>query len=319
MKTTITKINKVISLTFFTFYLSLTAIFAQAPEKMTYQAVIRNASNQLVVNTPIGMQISILQTSASGTAVYVETQTQSTNENGVVTLEIGGGNVVSGTFANIDWANGIYFIKTETDIVGGTNYTITATSQLLSVPYALYAKTAGTTTSGHYVGELFGGGIVFWVSPDGQHGLIASLNDLDGGSGYIWSNVDSIAIGATAQSLWDGLSNSNAIISQTNHTTSAAKLCLDYSNDGFDDWYLPALDEINLIYNVRYMINKTLESDIDNTTMGLVHLAYWSSTEFEQYGNGKYAFGWDISEGYPWYNNMGLKSDLFKVRAIRKF
>jgi len=122
------------------------SLFAQSPEKMSYQAVVRDNSNTLVTNTSVGMQISILQGSASGTAVYIETQTPTTNANGLVSIEIGGGTVVSGTFASIDWANGPYFINTEIDPAGGTNYTITGTSQLLSVPYALHAKTAETIT-----------------------------------------------------------------------------------------------------------------------------------------------------------------------------
>ncbi|MGI6323621.1 MAG: LamG-like jellyroll fold domain-containing protein [Bacteroidales bacterium] len=134
----------------FTFMVAvlLTAIiFAQSPEKMSYQAVIRNSNNQLVTNQTIGMRISILQGSPGGTAVYVEIQEPVSNANGLVSLEIGSGSVVSGNFSSIDWANGTYFIKTETDLNGGINYTITSTSQLLSVPYALHAKTAETITS----------------------------------------------------------------------------------------------------------------------------------------------------------------------------
>ncbi len=120
----------------------------QSPEKMSYQAIIRDASNNLITNTEVGMQISILQGSVSGTAVYVETQTPTANANGLVSIEIGGDSaiVVSGTFSSIDWANGTYFIKTETDLNGGESYTITGTSQLLSVPYALHAKTAVSVT-----------------------------------------------------------------------------------------------------------------------------------------------------------------------------
>jgi hypothetical protein len=114
--------------------------FAQAPEKMSYQAVIRVANNALVTNQQVGMQISILQGS---TAVYEETQTPTSNTNGLVSLEIGTGTVISGSFTAIDWSADTYFIKTETDPTGGTNYTITGTSQLLSVPFALYATTSG--------------------------------------------------------------------------------------------------------------------------------------------------------------------------------
>lgn len=119
------------------------SVFAQTPEKMSYQAVIRNSSNTLVTNSLIGMRISILQTSPSGTAVYVETQTPTTNANGLVSIEIGNGTVISGNFSSINWSNGPYFVKTETDPNGGSSYSISGTSQLLSVPYALHAKTAG--------------------------------------------------------------------------------------------------------------------------------------------------------------------------------
>jgi uncharacterized protein (TIGR02145 family) len=123
-------------------------IFAQAPHKMSYQAVIRNSSNNLVVSKSIGMQISILQGSSTGTAVYIESQTPTTNTNGLATVEIGTGITVSGNFSTINWANGPYFIKTETDINGGSTYTITGTSQLMSVPYALYANKSDSVKYG---------------------------------------------------------------------------------------------------------------------------------------------------------------------------
>ncbi len=118
---------------------SFKILFAQAPQKMSYQSVIRKTDGTLVVNTLVGIKISILQGSANGTAIYIETQTATTNANGLATLAIGGGTPVTGTFSGINWASGTYFIKTETDPTGSTNYTITGTSQLLSVPYALYA------------------------------------------------------------------------------------------------------------------------------------------------------------------------------------
>ena len=113
--------------------------FSQVPQKMTYQSVIRNTSGDLVTNTTVGIQISILKDSPSGQAVYVETMSNTTNENGLLTLEIGGGAPVTGTFAAINWATGTYFVKTETDPAGGTNYSIVGIGQLLSVPYALFS------------------------------------------------------------------------------------------------------------------------------------------------------------------------------------
>jgi uncharacterized protein (TIGR02145 family) len=111
---------------------------------MSYQAVIRNASNALVVSTQIGMQITVLK---DANPVYVETHTPTTNANGLVNIEIGAGSVVTGTFSAIDWSTGTYYLKTETDPSGGVNYTaIVGTSQLLSAPYALYAKSSGTSS-----------------------------------------------------------------------------------------------------------------------------------------------------------------------------
>ena len=135
-------------------------IFAQSPDVLNYQAVIRNASGELMRNATIGMQISILQGATDGTAVYTEQRTLQTNNNGLVTVQIGAATqnstktsesnvstVVNGDFSAIDWGNGPYFIKVETDPAGGSNYTITGISQLLSVPYALHAKDAEKITN----------------------------------------------------------------------------------------------------------------------------------------------------------------------------
>jgi hypothetical protein len=295
---------------------------AQAPNKMSYQAVIRNSSNALVTNQVVGMRISILQTTASGTAVYVETQTPTTNANGLASIEIGGGTVVSGTFATIDWANGPYFIKTETDPTGGSNYTITGTSQLLSVPYALYAKSAGSLSGGgtggftHYIGEEFGGGVVFHLWKDAQgveHGLIVDKTDLS--SSQVWSNVDQTLIGVTAQSSWDGLSNSNAIVAQAGHTSSAAALCLNSTNGGQNDWYLPSIQELNMLWNNNYNVSRTL-SQISGTTQ-LQPKNYWSSSEFD------FQYSWSISFRSGATSNgdynFSTKLNLFCVRAVRAF
>ena len=118
--------------------------FAQAPEKMSYQAVIRNSSGTLIANQNVATRVSILQGSESGTVVYSERLIGTTNANGLLSLSLGSGTVISGTFNTINWSSGTYYLKTETDPTGGTSYSIAGTNQLLSVPYALYAKSSGS-------------------------------------------------------------------------------------------------------------------------------------------------------------------------------
>ena len=137
------------AITLITGVLITVCLWAQSPNKMSYQAVIRNSSGQLVVSQSIGMRISILKGSATGTLVYMETKTATTNSNGLVSIEIGGGT----GFDTLNWGNGMYFIKTETDPAGGANYSIAGTSQLLSVPYALYAKTSGNSAPTYSAGS----------------------------------------------------------------------------------------------------------------------------------------------------------------------
>jgi len=115
-------------------------LYAQSPQKLSYQAVIRDNQNHLVTDHIIGIRLSILQGSTTGAVKYTETQTPSTNTNGLISIEIGGG----AGFSAIDWSTGPYFLNTETDPAGGTSYTISGTSQLLSVPFALYSKSAGS-------------------------------------------------------------------------------------------------------------------------------------------------------------------------------
>lgn len=316
-----------------TFTFSLSTVWAQAPQKMNYQALIRNSSNALVTSTPVGMKISVLKGSATGIVAFSETQSPSTNANGLVSIEIGAGTLVTGSFSSIDWANGPYFIKTETDPAGGTNYTIVGTSQLLSVPYALYAEHSGTPgpqgptgapgpqgptgpqgpigltgATGpqgpiggftHYLGEAYLGGIIFEIykGSDGfEHGLIVSPTE----GGAIWQSL--INVFTYANRTEDGVYNTNLM---------GGFNCPVVAHLGAG-WYLPSIDELKKLYYNRYYVQKGLRAgghDLLN-----YRYYYWSSTE--TYWNATTAMAMDFYSGsassYP-------KTNETSVRAIRAF
>ncbi len=160
--------------------LFLCALNAQAPEKFSYQAVIRNASNALITNANVGVKISILKTTNSGAVVYSESQTLMTNSNGLISAQIGDGTVLSGNISTINWGTDSYFIKTETDPAGGTNYTISGTSQLLSVPYAMYSKSSGSsnpTLTLPYSATTSNAASLFQISNNGDGASLEGINN----------------------------------------------------------------------------------------------------------------------------------------------
>ncbi len=210
------------------------ALFAQAPDKMSYQAVVRNATNNLVASSPVGMRISILQGSPTGTAVYVETQTPTTNLNGLASIEIGSGTVVSGVFSTIDWSGGPYYIKTETDPAGGTTYTITGTSQLLSVPYALHARTASNVPTnvsafvndaGYLTAEV-DGSTTNELQTISRTGLTVTLSN--GGGSY----TDSVNVYTAGT----GINIAGNVISSTTNNIGDVKH--GYQSGDHNGWYL---------------------------------------------------------------------------------
>jgi hypothetical protein len=212
-------------------FLMAASLFAQAPQKMSYQAVIRNSTNALVTNQAVGMRISILQGSSTGTALYIETQTPTTNANGLASIEIGGGSVISGTFSTINWVNGPFFIKTETDPSGGTSYTITGTSQLSSVPYALYAESSGSSIPGPQgpigltgpAGPTGATGLTGPAGPQGAQGLTGAQGP-QGPAGLLSS-------GSTAGNTpyWDG---SSWVINNSNIHNNGGNVGIGITNPG---------------------------------------------------------------------------------------
>ncbi len=235
--------------TVFTTVLLTVSVFAQAPQKMSYQAVIRNTTNDLVTSTQIGMQITILQGSPTGTVVYTEIQTPTTNANGLATIEIGGGT----GFDTITWVTGPYFIKTETDPTGGSTYTITGTSQLLSVPFALHAKTAESITGGTTETDP-----VFVASPANG---ITTPDITNWNTAYGWGN-HSIAGYLTSFTETDPLfvaSPANGILSSDITNWNTAFGWGNHSTAG----YLTSFTEVDPIF-VASPANGVLSSDITN-------------------------------------------------------
>lgn len=289
------------------------------PNAFNYSAVARNAAGQPIATTTIGIQITILKTSPAGVSQYSENHFVNTDAFGLFNLVIGAGAVQSGSMGTIDWSNDNYYLKVGMDAAGGTNFLTMGTTQLLSVPYALHAKTAESLVGGgsggggftHYIGEAFGGGVIFHLWKDAQgveHGLIIDKTDLS--TSQVWSNIDQTLIGASAQSSWDGLSNSNAIVGQAGHTSSASALCLNSTNGAQSDWHLPSLQELNMLWNNYYTVARSL-TQISGATQ-LQPAGYWSSTEIDYYG----AWYFTFSNGTAYYYS---KYTTFYVRAVRAF
>ena len=190
-----------------------TSIFAQAPQKMSYQAVIRNSNDSLLISTPVGMRISLVQGTPTGIVVFSETQTATTNANGLVSLQIGMGTALSGTFANIDWAAGPYYIKTETDLSGGTNYTITSSNEILSVPYALFSAngTPGPVGPIGLTGETGAQGAIGLTGPAGVAGPTGPIG-LTGPAGAAGTNGTNGAAGETGPTGAQGIQGATGLL-----------------------------------------------------------------------------------------------------------
>jgi hypothetical protein len=169
------------------FFLSSSIIFSQAmvmpqvPQGVTYQAIaLNNAGNQLI-NSNIKLRLSIIDNSATGTVLYTETHAKTTNDKGLYSLVIGQGTIVTGTFSSIDWGKNVKFLKVEMDATGGTNYTIVGSTQMQSVPYALYsgktASIAGNTSINDEIVENKSGNFAFASDNGVVYAYNAKLNE----------------------------------------------------------------------------------------------------------------------------------------------
>lgn len=170
----------------------------------------------------------------------------------------------------------------------------------------LRKKSAAATT--YAVGDFAQGGVVFWVSPSGEHGKVVSIYDVGGDS---WSNITTTAIGPIARSDINGAGNTVSIISQSGHTNSVAQHCADLAYAGYDDWYLPSKNELNQVYLKRADINPTATAN--GGEVFETSTSYWSSTE----SNDTKAWVQSLSSGFQ--SEVDKLLPFFAVRPIRAF
>lgn len=319
-------------------------LYAQIPQKMSFQAIIRNSNNVLLTNSVVGLRISILQGSSTGVTIYSEMQKQTTNNFGLLKIEIGN----NADFLSIDWSQNRYFIKTEFDPKGETNYSISKVQEILSTPYSLLAESSevisnltqsqidsisptlgqifynsstknlifynGTSfrnivnqsiNAGSFsIGQSYQGGTIFYLDATGKHGLIAAQTDIQAIKWCIGTAY--LSTGATGTAIGTGQANTALIIATYGVGSYAAQACADYVAGGYTDWYLPSSEELKMMY-----ANAAQYLGMNTTTR------YWTSTETPgdlTYGKAL-ALRW--SDGVLTVGNN--KDSYYPVRAIRSF
>ncbi len=180
-----------------TFPFQFPTVLAQSPKAFKYQTVVRNSNGYIIQNHAVAFKISILQGSATGTVVYSETQSKLTNDFGLVNMEIGNGIIVAGSMNTINWASGPFFVKTELDTNNGTSYITMGISELLSVPYALYAEKVGS--NGFTESDP-----VYAISA--AHS-ITNTNINNWNSAFSWGNHTGLYHSITWMPLWTDIAN----------------------------------------------------------------------------------------------------------------
>jgi len=215
--------KKLLSLT--AFLLSLIS-FAQVPQGISYQAIALNASGGPVVSSNVGIRLTILDNSATGTVLYTETQVKTTNAQGLYNLVIGQGTPTTGTFSTINWGTNTKFLKVEMDATGGTSYTLVGSTQLLSVPYALMAGGIAANSNanddiaenkysnfafystGNYITYAFNQKTGTWVGQSGSGTIIESNGNF---AFYNSGNYTTYAFSKNTNT-WVGQSGSGTIV-----------------------------------------------------------------------------------------------------------
>lgn len=316
-------------------------LWAQSPSKFSYQAVIRNG-NQLVVNRQVTVEVSIIEGSESGVTVYTETHKPTTNANGLITLEVGNGTTTD-NFTLVKWSGNSHFLQTRVDVNGGTNYTVTGISQLLSVPYSIHATTAqeliglADTLAKHKPNgsetklnssntiSILGSGTAenpyiaevvkpkFYIGQDTLGGIVYYVyTGADNQQhGLIVSKTETSAPWDYQYNNWlggatstcDGAYNTNLLPKMQGYTT--ARSCVENLGQG---WYVPSIDELVLLIRNRFHVNS---SNATGLTKFRLEDNYISSTE----ATGTEAYICALNG----YFSKGLKTTNYKVRGVKSF
>lgn len=209
-------------------------VTAQVPMKFSYQAVARNSAGAPLANSTIGIRLALLDGGPTGNAVYMETHTVISNPYGVFSLQVGGGNVELGTMAAVPWGTGNIWLKIEMDPAGGNNYTSMGSTQLLSVPYAMYSGTALNGGSSGSGGDNWGNQSVITnmtltgngtgASPLGLAQQNATNGQVLKWNGTTWAPADDLSGGAASFTAGSGININGNIISNTGDLSNTNEL-----------------------------------------------------------------------------------------------
>lgn len=282
---------------------------------IVYNTLVMSNSKILLKNTLLGVKVSIHKGSEKGEIIYAEVQQAKTNVKGNLQIEIGVSYVISGKYANFDPTGGPYFIRLDIDPKGGTDYNINITRPFVNTAKGIQSNykfaLGNKVIQKRYVGEIWGGGIIFHLNKDSlgnDHGLIASLHDLSKNARWGLNGIDFFGFKNASV----GKENTKAMITNGAEPGTASQLCNKYSHDGFKDWYLPAIKEMILLFEVRGIIDEILDKDKSDKTKGLENKQYWTSTGYSA------STSWFFSFYNGGATNYG-KNFVFNVRAIRAF
>lgn len=257
-----------------------TLTYAQhVPQSINYQTIVRNSSGAIVKNQNVSLKFSILKNSASGQEVYSEKHMQTTNQFGLVNLKIGKGTVLSGEFANIDWGAGKSFLKVYLDLNGGNNFTEMGTSEMVSVPYAIYAGSiyvhysndtlyigdqwvylpsgGGSTGGGNTVSD-FDGNVYDVVTIGNQTWLASNLKSTHYADGSAISGIYDYDNNAANSSIYGKLYTWDAVMNGANSSSASPSGVQGVCPTGF---HLPSIDEwstlVDFVHN-HYQVGGAL-------------------------------------------------------------